>query len=396
MSNAVDNNGVKVFSHQTQSMIILAVGMFALGLDAYVIAGLLPGISTSFGVTLSQAGQAITVFTLAYAIAAPALAAALSGKSARNVLMVGLAIFSLANAASAMAGSLPALLMARVIAGFGAGLFSPVAVAAAVALASPERKGRALGMTLGGMSMGTVIGVPVGLMISRHIGWQSTLWLVTAIGVAALFGVGFCLDTVPVKSPPSFKQRVALLTNGRIAATVGVSFLTAVASLGLYSYVTAFLHASSRTLDVTPYLWIWGIGGLVGSFAIGRLIDKTRIPARLLTCILCCLAVSLLAIPGMTHHGLGVFVPFCIWGAMGWSSLAPQQHALFAIEPEHGAAAVALNSSGNYLGSAVGTLLGGVLLTAGFDASMLPYFAGATAIAAMLLHLLIQATPRRA
>ncbi len=81
---------------------------------------------------------------------------------------------------------------------------------------------------------------------------------------------------------------------------------------------------------------------------------------------------------------------------MGWSSLAPQQHALLAMHPKHGAAAaVALNSSCNYLGSAVGTMLGGALIASGLAASQLPYYAGAAVLVALTGQLLILVTAQK-
>lgn len=72
---------------------------------------------------------------------------------------------------------------------------------------------------------------------------------------------------------------------------------------------------------------------------------------------------------------------------MGWSSLAPQQHLLLGLAPEHGAAAVALNSSCNYLGGAIGAFAGGALISWGVNPSALPYWAAAAAFIALLGHL---------
>ncbi|MCJ2089615.1 hypothetical protein MKK88_27060 [Methylobacterium sp. E-005] len=85
---------------------VLALGMFALGLDAYVVAGLLPGIGSSFGITSGEAGQTVTVFTLTYALAAPVCATLLARRPIRKILALALAVFGLANALSAWAGSL--------------------------------------------------------------------------------------------------------------------------------------------------------------------------------------------------------------------------------------------------------------------------------------------------
>lgn len=74
-------------------IIFLIVGMFALGLDAYVIAGLLPQVSQTFNTTDAETGQAVTLFTLCYALAAPIFATLLAGKPVRIILVIALVIF---------------------------------------------------------------------------------------------------------------------------------------------------------------------------------------------------------------------------------------------------------------------------------------------------------------
>ncbi|WP_240455725.1 MFS transporter [Virgibacillus sp. Bac332] len=77
---------------------LLTIGMFTLGFDAYVVAGLLPDIGATFKTSDSQTGQAVTVFTLCFALAAPVFATLLAGKPARRILVIALVIFSLGNA----------------------------------------------------------------------------------------------------------------------------------------------------------------------------------------------------------------------------------------------------------------------------------------------------------
>ncbi|MHA7846867.1 MFS transporter [Serratia sp. D1N4] len=379
-----------------QRIFFLAIGMFALGLDAYVIAGILPEIGKSFGTSDAINAQTVTVFTLCYAIAAPVFATLLVKKPVKKVLIVALLVFSLANIASALSPSLNILLISRAFAGIGAGLFSPIAAAAAVALVAPERKGRALSLILGGMSTGTVIGVPLGLLLANHFGWQSTLWLVTIIGLVGLAGILAGFPDIAVSTPPSLKARLSVMTNKRVAATVGITFLTALASLGLYTFIAPMLAKMAAVTDVVPYLWAWGIGGMIGSFAIGHLIDWTQRPGWLLIAILFIMSIALFSIPAAVASGaLLAFIPFLIWGATGWSSLAPQQHTLLELQPQHGAAVVALNSSSNYMGGAVGVILGGLLITVGIEPDALPYYAGVIGIVALLGQLALVLTRRK-
>ncbi|MCJ2017253.1 MFS transporter [Methylobacterium sp. E-065] len=367
---------------------VLALGMFAPGLDAYVVAGLLPGIGASFAIAPGEAGQTVTVFTLTYALAAPVCATLLAGRPVRKILALALAVFAAANALSAWAAGLWGLLLARALAGLAAGLYAPVAVAAAATLADPRRKGRALAVTLGGMSTGTVIGVPAGLWIAQRLGWQGTLLMVALLGALATAAILLRLPDIPAPEPPSWQARVALLADPQIVATVAVSFLTAVASLGLYTYVAPLLDRAGLGAAAASYFWIWGLGGLVGSFAVGSLIDWTGAPRRLMALILAILALTLAALPALLGLGFLGFLPFLIWGAMGWASQAPQQHTLLSLRPDHGSVAVALNSSANYLGGAVGAALGGVVVTvAGITA--LPVAAAGVAVAALMLQLAI-------
>lgn len=373
-----------------KKIIFLSIGMFALGLDAYVIAGILPAIGLSYGTSEAENAQTVTAFTLCYAIAAPVFATLLAGKSIRKILSIALVIFSLANIGSALSPNLHTLLTFRALAGIGAGIFSPIAAAAATALVPVDFKGRALSLILGGMSAGTVIGVPLGLLLSSYLGWQSVLWLVTVIGLFALMGIVIGFPNITVSTPPSLKMRLKMLGNHDVAMTVSVTFLVALASLGLYTFIAPVLKEVAHVSNITPYLWAWGIGGMLASFSIGYLIDWWQKPRLLLACILLVMTVSLLSLVSVSRYGLTLaLLPFVLWGAAGWSSLAPQQHTLLKLQPEHGATVVALNSSCNYLGGAVGTICGGLLIAHRFSAADLPYFAAAVAALALLEQLII-------
>ncbi|MGY2051628.1 MFS transporter [Methylobacterium sp. JK268] len=365
------------------SIPVLSLGMVALGLDAYVVAGLLPGIAARFGVSVAEAGRAVAVFTLFYALSAPVLATMLAGRPARLVLGVALAVFTAANAGSALAPGFGWLLASRALAGTGAGLYAPLAAAAAAGLVAQERRGRALGAILGGMSVGTVVGVPAGLAVARHLGWQGALWMVTGVGGIALAGVLAFLPAASPAAPPSLRERLALLRDARVVRIVAQTFLLGTASLGLYTYAAALLEEAGLAREAGSFLALWGAGGILGSVAIGRVIDRVGRTSALFGGIGgLLLAVFGLLPAALGHPGLAAAL-FVLWGLLGWASQAPQQHRLLAAHPGHGAAAVALNSSANYLGSAAGALLGGLLLDGGAAPRHLP-LAAAAAVALAL------------
>ncbi len=303
-------------------------------------------------------------------------------------------VFIAANIVTIFSTNLTMLLISRAFAGIGAGIFSPLAAASAASLVPAEKKGRALGLLLGGMSAGTVVGVPAGLAFATWLGWQGVFAVVIAIALIGLVGVVLGVPHICVAPPPSLKARVALLTNRSVSATITVTFLTAVASLGLYSYLAPVITGITQHTNLTPYLWVWGLGGMIGSFTIGHLIDWVKRPRAILLGILTLMSVAIFSIPSglsipssLPLPSMIAFVPFFLWGAAGWSSLAPQQHTLISLQPDHSAAVVALNSSSNYLGGAVGTLLGGLWLSHGLSVTQLVYAAAAVGGVAIVIQI---------
>ncbi|KQX56145.1 MULTISPECIES: MFS transporter [unclassified Streptomyces] len=371
----------------TRAVALLALGSFAMGTDAYAMAGLLPAIGSDLHVPVSLAGQSVTAFTLCYALAAPLLSAVLARWGTRTVLVTALVVFVLANAGTALTGSYAGLLGTRALAGAGAGLFTPAAATAAGALVPPERRGRALGLVLGGMSAGTVLGVPLGLLVAGHSGWRTALWLITGLGTVALLGVATRLPAVRGATAPSLGARARALARPRVAVVVAVTFTQTVASLGLYTYLEPVLRRSADIGSAVPYLWVWGIGGVCGSLLAGTLVDRSGRPALLAVVLLGTLGAALLALPWAGGPPGLIMLPLLVWGAVGWAFVVPQQHRLLGGDGEGGAAAIGLNSSATYLGGAVGSALGGLALARGLDARWLPLPAAGVACAGVLLHL---------
>ncbi|MEU5687594.1 MFS transporter [Streptomyces venezuelae] len=372
---------------------LLMVGSFTLGLDAYVMAGLLPVVADDLGTTVSLAGQMVTVFTLAYAVSAPLVAGLLSGVRPRVLIVAALAVFTLGNGLTALAPGLAVLLVSRAVAGVGAGVYSALSTAAAAALAGEERRGRALALVMGGMSSGTVLGVPLGVLLADHTSWRATMWLVTGLGAVALGGLAVGLPDIPAAPAVPVRARLAALADRKVLPIVGVSFLGAVASLGLYTYLAPVLASSGGVGDgaVAPYLWAWGIGGVLGSVVAGPLVDRTGRVYALVTGIVLALVVAIGAVPLL---GAAAHPALVVWGAAGWAFQVPQQHRLLALRAERGTVALALNNSALYLGSAVGSGAAGLALAAGLAPEYLPWAASAVAAAGLLLHLSHRAPAR--
>ena len=209
----------------------------------------------------------------------------------------------------------------------------------------------------------------------------------------ALIGLMLKLPRLPEAAASSTTRRLAILADGHVAAILIVSFLAAIASLGMYTFIASLLaHPNYGAVgSVTPYLWVWGLGGVLGSFLSGPLVDRLNAPAITLV-IMLALSASLLLLPlaAATSAWL-VMLPIAVWGAVGWALQVPQKNELLLARDKQGDGnlAVALNESALYLGSAIGAAAGGVLLFLQMPIWTLAASAGAVAAAGALLQVTI-------
>jgi MFS transporter, DHA1 family, inner membrane transport protein len=371
---------------------VLALGSFAMGTDSFVLAGILPQIAGGLHESAGAAGQVITAFALTYGLAAPFLATFTSKLPRKSLMAFALTLFVLANLASAAAPTLALLLAARVAAGIGAALYTPSASAAAVTLAGPARRGRALAVILGGLTAGTVLGVPVGTAIGQHVSWRASLVFVAAVSVLALTGLLLTLPALPLPPAMPMTTRLKVLIRGRVLAMVVVMLLSSAASIMVYTYIAEVLGKTARTTGtaLAIALLLWGIGGMAGAFGSGWLTDHWGASRTLLIAV-GLLAVTLAALTVATSIAL-VMVVMALNGAAGWAVSTPNNHRLTALVPELPSVVISLNSSGIYLGQALGAALGGILLSNGLSVVGLCLAGAAIAVVALGLHMAIART----
>lgn len=368
---------------------VLALGSFAMGTDSFVLAGILPQIAGGLHISAGAAGQTITAFALTYGLAAPFLAVLTSRLPRKPLLTAALGLFVLANLASAAAPSLSLLLVARVVAGLGAALYTPNASAAAAALAGPAHRGRALSVILGGLTVGTVFGVPVGTAIGQHLSWEASLVFVAAVGAVALLGVLAVLPGLPTPPAIPLAQRLTVLADRRVVGMVMFMLLMSGASIMVYTYTATVLGdiAHVHGTGLAAALLAWGIGGIFGSFGSGWLTDRLG-AGRTLTLAVALLVVTLAALTISTSL-IPVIIVMVFNGAAGWAVSTPNNHRLTALVPTLPSVVISFNSSGIYLGQALGAALGGILLDHDVTARALCLTGVGIALVAAVVHALI-------
>ncbi len=340
-------------------LLVLAIGMFALGTDSYVVAGVLPEISRAFDVSIGAAGQMTTVYSLTFALLSPTIAAVAASVPRKSLLLSGAAIFVLANLATAMAPSFGIALLARSFAGLGAAMFSPTATGSAAVLVSAERRGFALSVVVAGLTLSTALGSPTGAVIGGLGDWRWTMAFVAALGTIAGLGVWVFLTEVPLPPAVSLSKRLAPLADVRVGLTLATTFLGLTAIFTVYTYfAVAFDRAiGGNAMVLGALLVLWGAAGTFANLASGRLIDRIG-SRKVILAMLTVLAIDSALLP-WTSSQLWTAVPaIVIWGAAGWGLLVPQQHRLVGLAPSIAPVLLGLNTAGSFFGISAAGLVG--------------------------------------
>jgi DHA1 family inner membrane transport protein len=340
----------------------LLAGNFVIGTGVMVVPGTLNEISASLAVTVATAGQLITVAAVVMCLGAPLLAAVVAGWDRRQLLALTLLWYAAGHALAALMPSFGALLPVRMLTVVAPAIFTPQAAACAGLLAPPEHRGRAVTFVFLGWSMASVLGLPIGALIGGHLGWRMAFMAVAMLSVVSAASIWL---TLPTGIRPAALTAAAWSRVLRSPVLMGIVAVTALQGSGqfvLFSYFGPILKQSFGA-DATTLSLMWalfGAFGLVGNMVVSRFIDRVG-AGRMVLLTSSLIALSLLLWPfASTLAWLAVvIVP---WGLGCFATNSAQQARLVGLAPALAPGSVALNSSGIYIGQAVGAALGGWLL----------------------------------
>jgi predicted MFS family arabinose efflux permease len=191
--------------------------------------------------------------------------------------------------------------------------------------------------------------------------------------------------------PPAISGAMWRQTLGSklLIVTVLVTALSSSGQFVQFAYFSPYIvqQLKGSATDVASLLAVFGLFGVIGSFVVSRMIDRTGPPKAVMITLLL-IAVSLLLWPLGT--GLLTLALVCVpWGLGCFACNSAQQAQLVALAPAVASVSVALNTSAMYLGQGVGSAVGGVMISQGLMAQL--HWAGlAGLILAMALSALAQ------
>jgi len=350
----------------TTSLVVLALAMFVVGTNAFVIAGLLPDIAAGLGTEPSRVSYSITAYSLVVAVASPVFSVLLARVPRAALMAAGLAVFAIGAALAAAAGGVEAFIAGRVLAGVGGAALVPTATAAAATLVPPHQRGRAIAAVAAGFSLATALGSPVGTALGELAGWRTPLWILVGLAVLLAVAILLLVRGVPAGAALSFSARLAPLRRPAVLAMLMAAFLVTASFNVVYifsSQVTAGATGGSG-LSLSVLLLGYGVAGVIGSVLAGPLTDRAG--SRPVAAV--ALAIEIVALAALVllrSSFAAALVVFVVWGLAAFAVAVPVQHRLVELDPASSAITLSWYSTAMYVGIGVAPLLGSATLATG-------------------------------
>ncbi|MFE5613903.1 MFS transporter [Streptomyces sp. NPDC056524] len=188
------------------ALVITSVAGFMAALDNLVVTTALPSIREDLGGALHDLEWTVSAYTLTFAVLLM-FGAALGDRFGRRRLFgIGLAVFTGASAAAALAPGIDALIAARAVQGVGAAIMMPLTLTLLTAAVPAAKRGMAFGIWGAVNGLAVAAGPLIGGTLTEHISWQWIFWLNVPLGLALLplarlrlsesYGTGARLDAV--------------------------------------------------------------------------------------------------------------------------------------------------------------------------------------------------------
>ena len=281
---------VNIAGLPTQSILIaLGIGAFAIGTDAFVAIGLVNEIAGDLNISAALAGQLVSVFALCYAMFAPIAANLFANMCRKKTLLMAISLFTAGNVICAMADGAMVIFLGRIVAAAGAASFTPQATAVASSLVSPDRRGMALAIVFGGMTVAGAIGGPLGTFIGQSAGWRMAFLTVAVVGVITFALLSALLQPLKGEEACSIAERLEPARNRIVLLVLSVTFFIVLSEYVVYSYISVVLKDTEFSgINILPgALALFGIGAIIGNIAtaIFTASSNTDTHSALLNCL---------------------------------------------------------------------------------------------------------------
>jgi EmrB/QacA subfamily drug resistance transporter len=171
------------------TLILTSVAAFMVALDALVVVTALPSMQRDLHAGLATLEWTVNAYTLAFAAGIVTAAAIGDRFGRRRVFSTGIALFSIASGACALAPSPGLLVAARAVQGIGAAIVTPLALTLLTTAFPPQRRGAIIGIWGGITGLAVAAGPLIGGAVTQGLDWHWIFWVNVPIGLVVLLSL---------------------------------------------------------------------------------------------------------------------------------------------------------------------------------------------------------------
>jgi DHA1 family inner membrane transport protein len=353
----------------------LALAAFCIGSTEFIVSGILLAVSDDLRVSIPTAGLLVTGYAAGVAVGGPLLGLLMTRIPLKPAILGVMTIFAIGQLLCAFAPNYELLLGARLISACGHGVFFGVASVAISQLVPPERRGAALSLFVGGITIANILGLPGGTAIGNAFGWRSTFIVIAALAAASVVAVFLALPA-ETKGEAEADAPLALQAKQLLHQEVFLTYLAiAIIMVGQLAFGTFQVAMLTRVTGISEglvpyYLLAGGAGAVVGIWLGGKGADW-NVDLSILVIVagqIVCFAALLVAV----YNPIAVAIMLFFSSLFGFGFSTPVQLRILRGARAAPRLAATMVSTAYNIGIAAGAALGALLLNAGLGYAMLP------------------------
>ncbi|PZU08221.1 MFS transporter [Sphingomonas sp.] len=362
----------------------LAVGGFAIGTTEFATMSLLPYFARDLGIDAPTAGNVISAYALGVVVGAPTIAVLAAKMSRRTLLIVLMLFFGIANGLSGIAPTYHWMLLFRFLSGLPHGAYFGIAALLAASLVPANRRTAAVGRVMLGLTIATIVGVPFANILGQVIGWRWGFALVAILALTTAMLVALYAPAHKAEADASPLRELGALRRPQVWLTLGTG---AVGFGGLFAVYTYLADTMLAVTKVSPAmipvaLILFGAGMTAGTMVVPRFADRSLMPTA--AALLLWSAVMLLLWPLAAPHLPTLLVSVFAIGFGGAYGVVLQTR-LMDVAGDAQALAASLHHSAFNTANAIGPILGGMAIRAGYGWTSTGYVGCALALGGLAI-----------
>lgn len=265
MSGAQKHTSSKL--HHASAIFAMALCVFVLVAAEFMPISLLTPIADDFGVSVGQAGQAISISGLFAMLTCLVIGPMIRRADRRIVLLAMTVLLLIAVLMVGFAPNFAVFMIGRALHGIAVGGFWSIAMAAVMRMVPKEQVTRALGIVFSGNAVAQAFAAPLGSYLGAQVGWRGVFLCIAPVAVLTFVWQWMSLPRLPTDRATSATMLFRVLARRKVALAMSVVLLNFSGAFAMFTYLRPWLEQriGASTQQVALAFLAIGLAGIVGT-----------------------------------------------------------------------------------------------------------------------------------